>query len=378
MRSFLLLAGLALAAADAADPAAAEAPVETDDGMSDIMKEMAAEQAKQDAEAAAEAERQKAQKAQKRQQARQARELEESKKLGPVVAELGLTVHDPASGGERIQTVARVHEGDDAAAASFRFCERYNLLNRDSLVSIAQQLQGKIEAARQDGYEAAEGVKLKSAGAYSKRSKASAKDGEHDAAATDLVRALARKGILEEDVKEKMARRLQDAIRGLKGQREQEKKERLAEEKALRRKGLEEAAMEEAQKRRELDEQDWAAFNAQVRAQDALIVYRTPNSAACYTSYLSLHPTSSTGLRRDLSVSICCRWWVQFACSLTCATLQVLGKGATAVGGGKSGKGEEKGPAEVVAEVSLTLTNQQVHTQARTQARAPRAYRSGL
>ena len=197
------------APAEAAEAGAAAGGGDEGGGDDDIMAEMRAEQAKQEA-----AEQQaKQQAAAKRQQAqdaaRQARHDAEDAKLGEVVTQQQFTV---TQNGRQRAAVAKLHAGEDGAAAALRFCERYDLLSKESLLEIATKLAANLASSKPD-YKPSEDTVLKSAGAYRKRSKESSKDGEYDAAVRDLLRALQRKG-LEDDVKAQMERGISDALRG--------------------------------------------------------------------------------------------------------------------------------------------------------------------
>lgn len=241
-----------------AEPVPAEEAPAVEDDTDDIMKDIAAERERQKAAEEQEKAQARQMKEQQRAQARAEREAAEDKAYGEIIAAVPLTVHEPENPNSRIQASAKLYRGDDPAAASFRFCEKYNLLNKDTLLSIAGQLKDKMAEVSPE-YEPAEGAHLKSAGAHNKRAKQYAKDGEHDMAVIDTLRALSRKG-LEEDAVAKMERALLDAFRGLKGQREQEKKDARAAKLAAQRKIEAEKAMEEARKRKERDEEDWASF----------------------------------------------------------------------------------------------------------------------
>ena len=118
-------------------------------------------------------------------------------------------------------------------------------------------------------YEPPADLRLRTAGAHSKRSKEHSKEGEYDLAIADLIRALMRKG-LEEDVKSKMERGLNDAFRGLSSQRNQEAKDARAAQKAEARLQAETEALAEARLRRERDEADCAQFEEQIRAESSV------------------------------------------------------------------------------------------------------------
>jgi hypothetical protein len=126
---------------------------------------------------------------------REQEEAEAEERLGEVV------VASAATG-------AKLYAGDDPAAAAFRFAEKEGHLGRGhdpiSLVSMVEDL-GVVLAAQKPGYKPKPGTALRTAGAHARRAKESAKDGEYDAAAADLLRALARRG-LEEDVVHKLMR----------------------------------------------------------------------------------------------------------------------------------------------------------------------------
>jgi tetratricopeptide (TPR) repeat protein len=232
-------------------------------GDDDIMAEIKAERARQEHEEEGRRQQEAARREQKRQEARDQRDREEMAKLGEVVVEVGMTVTvQEGSNHRNIPTAARLHAGDDPAAAAFRFCEKYNLLGggKQQLLNIAQQLQERLNQQKSD-YKPADGAVLKTAGAHSKRAKAAQKDGEYDQAVIDIIRAMSRKG-LEEDVVAKFERSLSDALRGLRGQREQERKEAKVAAIAEKRKAAAEVAMKEAAARKEQDEADWKAFNA--------------------------------------------------------------------------------------------------------------------
>lgn len=234
-----------------------------DDGTDDIMTEIAAERARQEQAEEEARQAEAARREQQRQEAREKRDREEIAKLGEVIVEVPMTVTvQDGPNRHNIGTAARVHAGDDPAAAAFRFCEKYNLLGggKQQLLSIAEQLHDRLREQKPD-YKPAAGAILKTAGAYSKRAKSAQKDGDYDQAAIDLLRAMSRKG-LEEDVVAKFDRSLHDALRGLKGQREQERKEAKSAAIAERRRIAAEAAINEAAARKEQDEADWAAFNA--------------------------------------------------------------------------------------------------------------------
>lgn len=124
-------------------------------------------------------------------------------------------------------------------------------------------------AAEETAHEAPAELKLRSAGAHSKRSKEHSKEGEYDLAIADLIRALMRKG-LEEDVKSKMERGINDAFRGLTSQRTQEAKEAKKAQKAEARRQAETEALAEAGIRREGDEQDWVSFEALITAESVV------------------------------------------------------------------------------------------------------------
>ena len=116
-------------------------------GDDDIMAEMRAEQAKQEA-----AEQQaKQQAAAKRQQAqdaaRQARHDAEDAKLGDVVTQQQFTV---TQNGRQRAAVAKLHAGEDGAAAALRFCERYDLLSKESLLEIATKLAANLASSKPD------------------------------------------------------------------------------------------------------------------------------------------------------------------------------------------------------------------------------------
>ena len=194
--------------AGAAEAAAAGGEAEGG-GDDDIMAEMRAEQAKQEA-AEQQAKQQAAAKKQQAQDAaRQARHDAEDAKLGEVVTQQQFTV---TQNGRQRAAVAKLHAGEDGAAAALRFCERYDLLSKESLLEIATKLAANLASSKPE-YKPSEDTVLKSAGACRKRSKESSKDGEYDAAVRDLLRALQRKG-LEDDVKAQMERGISDALRG--------------------------------------------------------------------------------------------------------------------------------------------------------------------
>eukprot|EP01051_Picozoa_sp_SAG22_P005618 SAG22_NODE_338_length_12038_cov_24.655583_5_plen_462_part_00 len=137
---------------------------------------------------------------------------------------------------------------------------------RACLPLVANQLAEKV--AGNEAYDPPAELRLRTAGAHSKRSKEHSKEGEYDFAVNDLIRALLRKG-LEEDVKSKMERMIHDALRGLTSQRSQEAKDAKAAQKAEQRLQGETEALAEAGVRRELDEQDWLAFEQLIKAESA-------------------------------------------------------------------------------------------------------------
>ena len=254
LAALVLLSACAAQEAPAGEEAAA-APEEAavvDEDSDDIMKEI---QAEQDRQQAAE-DQAKAQSKAKKQLARDAAEAAtmaaQDAALGAVVASMSFTV---TNNNVQQPRAANVHEGEDAAIASLRFCERYALLSAEWLQSIAKQLGEKLTAEKPD-YAPKEGTTLKSAGAHKKRAKEAQKDGEYDVAIVDLVRALSRKG-LEDDVKDKMVRSIGDALRGLRGQRQTEVKEAAAAKKEAEAAAAEVEAMAEAAARKQLDEVDW-------------------------------------------------------------------------------------------------------------------------
>ena len=254
----LALAASSAAVAQEADPAAAAAPAAApaaDEDSDDIMKEIREEQARQQAAEDQAKAQERARRQQARDAAEQAKIAAEDAQLGPVVAAMQFTV---TKDNRQMARAAQVHEGEDAAVAALRFCERYSLLSAEWLQSIAKQLGEKVAADKPD-YKPKEGLVLKSAGAHKKRAKEAQKDGEYDVAIVDLIRALSRKG-LEDDVKAQMERSISDALRGLRSQRQAEEKEAKAAAKAAEAEKLEAEAMAEAAARKQLDEEDWARF----------------------------------------------------------------------------------------------------------------------
>ena len=234
-----------------------------DESVEDIMAELQREQEEREvaAEAAREAEREaRDQQKRARQEAKQAAD---EAKLGEVI----VAVDNPRSADnahEISDHTAKLFQGDDAAAASFRFCEKAEILEKEWLLAVAAQLNTAL-SEQKPNYRPAASAVLKSAGAYSKRAKVHSKDGEYDLAAIDLIRALSRRG-LEEDVVAKMERALNEAFRGLRGQRQAERKEMAKAEKLAKQKRKAEQAMVEARARKELDVEDWVKFAADTTA----------------------------------------------------------------------------------------------------------------
>ena len=226
-----------------------------DGGDDDIMAELKAEQARQQAAEEQAKATERARRQQARDAAEQAKIAADDALLGPVVLSMQFTV---TKDNRQMARAAKMHEGEDAAVAALRFCERYSLLSVEWLQSIAKQLGEKLASEKPD-YSPKEGAVLKSAGAHRKRAKEAQKDGEYDSAVVDLMRALGRKG-LEEDVKAQMERSISDALRGLRSQRQAEEKEAKAAAKAAEAAKAEAEALAEAAARKQLDEEDWERF----------------------------------------------------------------------------------------------------------------------
>jgi len=160
---------------------------------------------------------------------------------------------------------ADVYSHEDAAAAAVRFCNA----NDEALsphtserarmsVDILNILQQKLD---EGGHKPeAEGVDLlRTAGAYQRRAAEHHKEGRYAEGASDLLRALSRKG-LESDVRDRMVASLGHSFDGLKRAKEREAKDAEERERAAERAALEAKALEEAKARRQAEEEDWKAY----------------------------------------------------------------------------------------------------------------------
>eukprot|EP01051_Picozoa_sp_SAG22_P005619 SAG22_NODE_338_length_12038_cov_24.655583_6_plen_169_part_00 len=126
-------AGQAGAAEAAAPDAAAEdAPDDSDD----IMKELAAMREQEAAQEAAKRQQQQQARQQQAEASRQRKEAEEEATLGKPLVVIPMTVTSTDGRGQRrpVSAQAKLYSGDDAAAASLRFCEKNGLLTPASLV----------------------------------------------------------------------------------------------------------------------------------------------------------------------------------------------------------------------------------------------------
>jgi len=151
-----------------------------------------------------------------------------------------------------------IFDNEDAAAAAVRVCYASNNLDHELATQIHKHLQGKLD---EGGHKPeAEGVeKLRTAGAYTRRAKEHAKEGEHLKGAADILRALSRQG-LEQEAKDNMMRQLRHTFEGMGRQKTYEAKEAAEEAKQAARKEQQAEALEQARVKREEDEADWATY----------------------------------------------------------------------------------------------------------------------
>jgi len=171
---------------------------------------------------------------------------------------VGMTLTLTKQGGEQVPLHTEVFDNEDAAAATVRVCYDTHNLDHSLAASIWKHLQGKLDEAKHK--PTPEGVDLlRTAGAYTRRAKEHAKDGEHKLGAADILRALSRQG-LEQEARDNMMRQLQYSFESMRRMKDREAKEAAEEEKRIQNKALEAEALEEAKRRRSLEDQDWKAF----------------------------------------------------------------------------------------------------------------------
>lgn len=185
--------------------------------------------------------------------------------------------NDGAKNKARKQGRAYVYEGEDAAVGAFRFAENYSahyphqMVPTATVLDVARELQGALPegyAPPKDVTHCGEDSKKRrpcSAGKLWKRAEEMRKEDMHDAAGSDLIRALLKTGI-EVDFVERCERSLQWAFGSITRQRERERRMALEEAKLEKRRMEEMEAMKEAEERKKEYEADFVKFGESLLA----------------------------------------------------------------------------------------------------------------
>ncbi|KAK3240856.1 hypothetical protein CYMTET_49335 [Cymbomonas tetramitiformis] len=124
-----------------------------------------------------------------------------------VIASTTISLNRRTSAGTEVPhpVPASIFEGEDAAAASFRFCAQNNMENLEAVLTIIKHLQPLLD--KMDTVPETSEPALRSAGAYAKRAKEAIAEGRPLDAGADLIRALKREG-LDPEAAERMKAQL--------------------------------------------------------------------------------------------------------------------------------------------------------------------------
>merc|ERR1719491_2377398 len=167
---------------------------------------------------------------------------------------------------------AFILEGDDAAAAAFRYAEKHaglyknDIMPTATVLEVAHMMQSKLTDEHSEYVPPRDithcGKKKCSAGKLWKRAESFRKEDMHDAAGADLIRALMRTGT-EVDFKEKCHNLMLWAFGSVRRQREREARE--AEAELEKRREEERAAMAEAEERKKVYEANFVKFGESLK-----------------------------------------------------------------------------------------------------------------
>ena len=169
-----------------------------------------------------------------------------------------VTLTPGGGGGVPTPVSLNLRQGEDAAAAVVLFCERHDVRAVDSVLNLANNLI-ELMAKRTPPIEPPAELRLRTAGAHKKKAEEMSKDGEHDQAAMQLIRALVRPG-LDEQMIERLKETFSEEMIKLGRQREAEAAEAAEAAAAEARRAEEAAALIEARTRAERNEADWMAY----------------------------------------------------------------------------------------------------------------------
>ena len=164
---------------------------------------------------------------------------------------------------------AYVNTSEDAAIGAFRFAEQFSshfthgIIPTETVLNVARELQSSLP----EDYTPPEDIshcgdkkrRPCSAGKLWKRAEELRKDDMHDAAGSNLIRAMLKTGI-EVDFIERCERSLQWAFGSISRQRERERREAIEEAKLEKRRQEEFAAMAEAEERKKEYESYFVKF----------------------------------------------------------------------------------------------------------------------